>query len=67
MHSFNEYPVAKEEGKSAAALAACRTLSEELTEIRFPAPRIDPCIQIGELESSIFSFSVDTSTQRSSL
>lgn len=43
--------------------AACRTLSEELTEIRFPAPRIDPCIQIGELSSSIFSLSVDTSTQ----
>ncbi|KAJ1393340.1 Zinc finger, Sec23/Sec24-type [Sesbania bispinosa] len=29
-----------EEGKSAAALAACRTLAEELTEFRFPAPRI---------------------------
>ncbi|KAG8387231.1 hypothetical protein BUALT_Bualt03G0231700 [Buddleja alternifolia] len=28
------------EGKSAAALAACRTLAEELTEMRFPAPRI---------------------------
>lgn len=29
-----------QEGKSAAALAACRTLAEELTELRFPAPRI---------------------------
>ncbi|CAI8615263.1 unnamed protein product [Vicia faba] len=29
-----------DEGKSAAALAACRTLAEELTELRFPAPRI---------------------------
>ncbi|KAK8685920.1 hypothetical protein V6N13_124952 [Hibiscus sabdariffa] len=29
-----------QEGKSAAALAACRTLSEELTEMRFLAPRI---------------------------
>lgn len=32
--------LAAEEGKSAAALAACRTLAEELTELRFPAPRI---------------------------
>ncbi|KAG9459972.1 hypothetical protein H6P81_004480 [Aristolochia fimbriata] len=32
--------LAGEEGKSAAALAACRTLAEELTEQRFPAPRI---------------------------
>ncbi|XP_057508913.1 protein transport protein SEC23 A [Actinidia eriantha] len=32
--------LAAEEGKSAAALAACRTLAEELTEMRFPAPRI---------------------------
>lgn len=31
---------AAQEGKSAAALAACRTLSEELTEMRFLAPRI---------------------------
>lgn len=29
-----------QEGKGAAALAACRTLAEELTEVRFPAPRI---------------------------
>ncbi|KAL5981692.1 Protein transport protein Sec23A [Asimina triloba] len=29
-----------QEGRSAAALAACRTLAEELTEHRFPAPRI---------------------------
>lgn len=29
-----------QEGKGAAALAACRTLAEELTELRFPAPRI---------------------------
>lgn len=29
-----------QEGKGAAALAACRTLAEELTEMRFPAPRI---------------------------
>ncbi|XP_058725295.1 putative B3 domain-containing protein Os03g0619850 isoform X2 [Vicia villosa] len=29
-----------DEGKSAAALAACRTLAEELTQFRFPAPRI---------------------------
>uniref|UniRef100_A0A803NQ11 Protein transport protein SEC23 n=1 Tax=Cannabis sativa TaxID=3483 RepID=A0A803NQ11_CANSA len=32
--------LAADEGKSAAALAACRTLAEELTEQRFPAPRI---------------------------
>lgn len=32
--------LAAQEGKSAAALAACRTLAEELTEQRFPAPRI---------------------------
>ncbi|PON88785.1 Sec23/Sec [Trema orientale] len=32
--------LAADEGKSAAALAACRTLAEELTELRFPAPRI---------------------------
>ncbi|XAR66709.1 hypothetical protein NMG60_11013024 [Bertholletia excelsa] len=32
--------LAHQEGKSAAALAACRTLAEELTEIRFPASRI---------------------------
>lgn len=29
-----------DEGRSASALAACRTLAEELTEFRFPAPRI---------------------------
>ncbi|CAH9069568.1 unnamed protein product [Cuscuta epithymum] len=29
-----------QDGKGAAALAACRTLAEELTELRFPAPRI---------------------------
>ncbi|KAK7379107.1 hypothetical protein VNO80_04560 [Phaseolus coccineus] len=32
--------LAADEGRSAAALAACRTLAEELTECRFPAPRI---------------------------
>lgn len=32
--------LAVQEGKSAAALAACRTLAEEITEQRFPAPRI---------------------------
>ncbi|KAM5558493.1 protein transport protein SEC23 A [Rosa sericea] len=32
--------LAADEGKSAAALAACRTLAEELSELRFPAPRI---------------------------
>ncbi|XP_077232655.1 protein transport protein SEC23 A-like [Tasmannia lanceolata] len=32
--------LASQEGKSASALAACRTLAEELTEERFPAPRI---------------------------
>ncbi|KAM7274981.1 hypothetical protein ACFE04_016847 [Oxalis oulophora] len=32
--------LAADEVKSAAALAACRTLAEELTELRFPAPRI---------------------------
>ncbi|GMH25725.1 hypothetical protein Nepgr_027568 [Nepenthes gracilis] len=32
--------LAAHEGKCAAALAACRTLAEELTESRFPAPRI---------------------------
>lgn len=56
--------LAAQEGKSAAALAACRTLSEELTEMRFLAPRI---LAFKEGSSSIFSFSVDTSTQRSSL
>lgn len=30
----------EQDGRSAAALAACRTLAEELTELRFPAPRI---------------------------
>lgn len=56
--------LAAQEGKSAAALAACRTLSEELTEMLFLAPRI---LAFKEGSSSIFSFSVDTSTQRSSL
>ncbi|KAJ4825562.1 hypothetical protein Tsubulata_006496 [Turnera subulata] len=32
--------LAANEGRSAAALAACRTLAEEITESRFPAPRI---------------------------
>ncbi|KAK3160752.1 hypothetical protein QOZ80_1BG0063990 [Eleusine coracana subsp. coracana] len=32
--------LAVQEGQSAAALAACRTLAEELSEQRFPAPRI---------------------------
>ncbi|PKI35582.1 protein transport protein SEC23-1 [Punica granatum] len=32
--------LAADEGRSAATLAACRTLAEELTESRFPAPRI---------------------------
>ncbi|CAA6663666.1 unnamed protein product [Spirodela intermedia] len=32
--------LAAQEGRSAAALAACKTLAEELTEQRFPAPRI---------------------------
>ncbi|GLT71958.1 hypothetical protein SLA2020_439390 [Shorea laevis] len=32
--------LAADEGRNAAALAACRTLAEELTEVRFPAPRI---------------------------
>ncbi|XP_042413364.1 protein transport protein SEC23-like [Zingiber officinale] len=32
--------LAAQEGKSAAALAACKTLAEELSEQRFPAPRI---------------------------
>lgn len=32
--------LATQEGRSAAALAACRTLAEELTDSRFPAPRI---------------------------
>ncbi|XP_010035379.2 protein transport protein SEC23 [Eucalyptus grandis] len=32
--------LAADEGKNAATLAACRTLAEELTESRFPAPRI---------------------------
>ncbi|KAE9618862.1 putative von Willebrand factor, type A, Zinc finger, Sec23/Sec24-type, sec23/Sec24, trunk [Lupinus albus] len=32
--------LAADEGRSSAALAACRTLAEELTEFRFPAPRI---------------------------
>jgi hypothetical protein len=49
-------PIAKEEGKSVTALAARRTLFEKLTKIKLPAPRIDPCIRIGELSSSIFYF-----------
>ncbi|KAI9181921.1 hypothetical protein LWI28_020085 [Acer negundo] len=32
--------LAADEGRNASALAACRTLAEELTEFRFPAPRI---------------------------
>ncbi|KAG6784971.1 hypothetical protein POTOM_010685 [Populus tomentosa] len=32
--------LAADEGRSAAALAACRTLAEEITELRFLAPRI---------------------------
>ncbi|MBA0686053.1 hypothetical protein Goari_013675 [Gossypium aridum] len=32
--------LAADEGRSAAAVAACKTLAEELTELRFPAPRI---------------------------
>ncbi|XP_071697680.1 protein transport protein SEC23 A-like isoform X1 [Rutidosis leptorrhynchoides] len=32
--------LAAQDGRSASALAACRTLAEELTEMRFPAPRI---------------------------
>ncbi|XP_039847425.1 protein transport protein SEC23-like [Panicum virgatum] len=32
--------LAAQEGQSAATLAACRTLAEELSEQRFPAPRI---------------------------
>ncbi|KAK7269551.1 hypothetical protein RIF29_22282 [Crotalaria pallida] len=32
--------LAADEARSSAALAACRTLAEELTEFRFPAPRI---------------------------
>ncbi|KAL9332380.1 hypothetical protein ACSQ67_001990 [Phaseolus vulgaris] len=36
----NGAELAADEGRSAAALAACRTLAEELTECRFPAPRI---------------------------
>ncbi|XP_022733225.1 proline--tRNA ligase, cytoplasmic-like isoform X5 [Durio zibethinus] len=32
--------LAADEGRNAAALAACRTLAEELTELQFPAPRI---------------------------
>lgn len=32
--------LASDEGNCAAALAACRTLAEELSESRFPAPRI---------------------------
>ncbi|KAJ6791714.1 protein transport protein SEC23 [Iris pallida] len=35
--------LAVQEGASAAALAACRTLAEELSEHRFPAPRILAC------------------------
>ena len=32
--------LATQEGQTQAALAACRTLAEELSELRFPAPRI---------------------------
>ena len=37
---FQGAELAAQEGQSAAALAACRTLAEELSEQRFPAPRI---------------------------
>lgn len=37
---FQGADLAAQEAKSAAALAACKTLAEELTEQRFPAPRI---------------------------
>jgi hypothetical protein len=37
---FQGAELAAQEGQSAAALAACRTLAEELSELRFPAPRI---------------------------
>lgn len=40
VYHFQGAELAAQEGKSAAALAACRTLAEELTEHRFPAPRI---------------------------
>lgn len=39
-HCLQGAELASQEGKAAAALAACRTLAEELTENRFPAPRI---------------------------
>jgi len=38
--SFQGAELAAQEGQSAAALAACRTLAEELSEQRFPAPKI---------------------------
>jgi hypothetical protein len=38
--SFQGAELAAQEGQSAAALVACRTLAEELSEQRFPAPRI---------------------------
>ncbi|KAL8139049.1 hypothetical protein V2J09_005050 [Rumex salicifolius] len=34
------FELSVQDGKCAAALAACRTLAEELSESRFPAPRI---------------------------
>lgn len=44
--------LAAQDAKCAAALAACRTLAEELSESRFPT-RSDPCIQgLVEFQSS---------------
>ncbi|EPS62978.1 hypothetical protein M569_11809, partial [Genlisea aurea] len=45
--------LAADRGKSAAALAACRTLAEELTEVRFPAPRI-LAFKVGEMPVFFF-------------
>ncbi|KAG9148944.1 hypothetical protein Leryth_023764 [Lithospermum erythrorhizon] len=53
-----------QEGKSAAALAACRTLAEELSELRF---QLKNSFQGGELSGSLFRFKVDTSTPRPSI
>lgn len=40
MKCFQGAELAAQEVNCAAALAACRTLAEELSESRFPAPRI---------------------------
>ncbi|KAG8377167.1 hypothetical protein BUALT_Bualt09G0140300 [Buddleja alternifolia] len=52
--------LAAQDGKSTAALAACRTMAEKLTAMRFPAPRI---LAFKEYDSKCFSFQQEGSSQ----